>query len=257
MSLQIQESLKWQDSPYLPDVTVKLIGVWVLRGLFCQMILAYFFYKSFYAMIWLIPVTVGLTYWQWRNWRRHTLLEMEVGFKEWLFYVKSGLGAGKSIEQAMKACKSEFLKRIGARHPVLLGLDQLYRGMELRVPIEKGLYRFGTETGIKAIKDFAVVFEISHKQGGRMSSVLEDTIRQICEGINLREEVRALIAAKKLEQRIMCVTPFGILFFVGTTSGGFFEPLYHNLQGVCIMSICMGVYIAGVLWGEKMTEVQI
>ena len=241
----------------MPDVTVRLIGGWILRGLLCQIVLAYFFYKSLFAMIWLMPVTVGLIWWQWRNWRRHILLEMEVGFKEWLFYVKSGLGAGKSIEQAMKACRDEFQKRIGAKHPVLSGLDQLYRSMELRVPIEKGLYRFGTETGIKAIEDFAIVFEISHKQGGRMGSILEDTIRQICEGINLREEVHALIAAKKLEHRIMCVTPFGILFFVGMTSGGFFESLYHNWQGVCIMSVCMGVYIAGVLWGEKMTEVQI
>lgn len=184
-------------------------------------------------------------------------MDIESGFKDWLFYVKSGLQAGKSIEQAIISCKAEFQSHVGASHPVMAGLEQFYRGMELRIPIESGLQRFGTETGVDSIKDFAVVFEITRKQGGRMVFALEETVRQICESIDLRLEVYAMVAAKKLEQRIMCVMPFGILFFVGKASGGYFKPLYHNLQGICIMSICMCVYLFGVWWGEKLTEVHI
>lgn len=185
------------------------------------------------------------------------LLDIEVGFKDWLSYVKGGLTAGKSIEQAILGAREGFQGHVGAGHPVLLGLEQLYRGLELHIPVEENVRKFGEETQVEVIEDFAVVFEISRRQGGRMTSTLERTIQQIYERIDLRLEIHAMIAAKKLEQRIMCVMPFCILFFVGKASGGYFEPLYHNIQGVFIMSICMCVYIAGVWWGEKLTEVRI
>ena len=92
----------------------------------------------------LLPVSAGLTYWQWRSWQKQVLLDIESGFKDWLFYVKSGLSAGKSVEQAILACREEFQGHVGAGRPVLLGLEQIYRSMELRVPIEAGLHKFGT-----------------------------------------------------------------------------------------------------------------
>ena len=90
-----------------------------------------------------------------------------------------------------------------------------------------------------------------------MISVLEKTITQICEKIELREELHALFAAKKMEQRMMCVIPFGIMLFIGSASKGFFNPLYNNLQGICIMSVCLIVYLVSVWWGEKLTEVSL
>lgn len=146
---------------------------------------------------------------------------------------------------------------VGGGHPILLGLEQVYRGLALRVPIEECIRRFGEETQVEVIQDFAVVFDISRKQGGHMAATLERTIEQIYERIDLRMEISAMIAAKKLEQRIMCIMPFGIMFFIGKASGGYFSPLYHNAQGVLIMTACMCVYLAGVWWGEKLTEVRI
>lgn len=228
---------------------------WAVYGLICQGMLAYFFFKSWTAMVVLTPISIFMVYRQWRGWRKYILLELEIGFKEWLSYVKGGLGAGKSIEQAIQSCKQSFQNHIGGNHPVLPGLEQIYRSMELRIPLEECLQRFGQETRVEVIEDFAVVFQIAKRQGGQMSATLERTIRQIYERIELRQELQALLAAKKMEQRIMCIMPFAILFFVGRASGGYFTPLYHNLKGVIIMSFCMCTYLFGVWWGEKLTEV--
>ena len=133
----------------------------------------------------------------------------------------------------------------------------MYRGLELHIPVEQCIQKMGEETGVEVMEDFVIVFEIARKQGGRMTAIMEKTIQEIGDKIDLRQEICSMIAAKKMEQKIMCIMPFGILFFVGKASGGYFEPLYHNLQGICIMTGCMFVYIFGVWWGEHLTEVQI
>lgn len=220
-------------------------------------VLAYFFYDSWIGMLFLLWIPVVMVYWQWQGWRRQVTLDIESGFKEWLYYVKSGIAAGQSIEHAILGCRESFLTHVGDKHFILSGLEQVYRGILLRLPLEECLYKFGRETGVEAIEDFAAVFEIAKKQGGHMIDTLERTIVQIYERVELRQELYAMIAAKKMEQRIMCVMPFGILFFVGRASGGYFAPLYHNFQGICIMTVCLVVYLLGVIWGEKMTEVRV
>lgn len=184
-------------------------------------------------------------------------MHIEIGFKDWLFYVKSGLAAGKSTEHAMLESRDSFLKDIGAENPLSAGLEQVYRGLELHIPAEVCMHQFAEETQIEALDDFAVMFEIGKKQGGRMSGILDRTIQQIAGRIELRQEIYAMVAAKKIEQRIMCAAPFGILFFIGQASKGYFEPLYHNIQGNVVMTGSMLVYLLSVWWGEKMTEVNI
>lgn len=257
MNLQIQENCKWQASPYLPDVTWRQVISWGVNGILFQVLLAYFFYQSWNAVLWLFPVGVVVMYRQWKNWQKRILLEIEAGFKDWLYYVKNSISAGKSFEQAMLSCRAGFYNQIGERHPLRFSLEQLYRGLELHMPVGECIRKFGEETGVDTVMEFAVIFEIARKQGGRMAAALERTIQQIYARIELRQEIQAMIHAKKLEQQIMCIMPFGILLFIGKTSGGYFTPLYHNVQGVLIMSICMSVYIFGVWWGEKLTEVDL
>lgn len=180
-----------------------------------------------------------------------------MAFKDWLFCVKGGVSAGKSVEQAILKSKNVFASVIPIQHPIHIGLEQIYRGLELQIPVEQCIYKMGKETGIEVIENFAVVFEISKKRGANMTNTLEKTIRQIYESIELRMEIQSMIAAKKMEQKIMCVMPFGILFFVGNASGGYFESLYHNVKGVVVMTICMCIYLLGVWWGERLTEVTV
>lgn len=194
---------------------------------------------------------------QWKGFKKRTLFRIESGFKEWIYYIKGGLQAGKSVENAMLNCKEQFCANIGEDHPFLLGLEQVYNGLHLHIPVEECIAKLAARTEVEAIQDFAVVFRITKRQGGNMISVLEKTITQICEKIELREELHALFAAKKMEQRMMCVIPFGIMLFIDSASKGYFDTLYNNFRGVCIMSVSFVVYVVSVLWGEKLTEVSL
>jgi len=257
VSLWRRENYKWRDSPYLPKLKWRECIRWLFIGVVCEAILVYFFYRSLWAFIALLWIPCVLWLMQWEKWKKQILFQIELGFKEWIYYIKGGLYAGKSIENAVLACKDSFETHMGSNHPIQLGLFQIYRALENNVPIEECIAKVALETGIEVIEDFAVIFQISKRQGGHMIEVFERIIIQIYEKVELREEIYALFAAKKMEQRIMSVMPFAIMVFIGSTSQGYFDALYHNAYGICVMSICLMVYLLGFLWGEKMTEVHL
>ena len=71
------------------------------------------------------------------------------------------------------------------------------------------------------------------------------------------KEIQLMISAKKLEQKIMNMVPFLIIFYVSSTSKGFFDVLYHNLVGVVIMTVCLGFYAAAYLMSKRMVEIEV
>lgn len=191
---------------------------------------------------------------EWTTWQKKILFQLESGFKEWIYYIKSGLTAGNSVESTLIRSRDSFMTHIGNAHPLQYGLNQFYRNLNLQIPVSDCMCKLGEETKVEVIEEFAVVFSILQRQGGRTVTILEQSIRKIYDKIELRQELNAMIAARRMEQKIMCTMPFAILFFVGKAGGGYFNGLYHNIQGACIMTVCMLVYLISVRWGQKITE---
>ena len=62
---------------------------------------------------------------------------------------------------------------------------------------------------------------------------------------------------KKLEQKIMNAVPFLIIFYVSSTSRGFFDVLYHNPAGIVVMTVCLGFYGAAYRLSRRIVEINI
>ncbi len=90
-----------------------------------------------------------------------------------------------------------------------------------------------------------------------MTEILERTIALLQDRMETEKEIDLMISAKKLEQRIMDAVPFLIVFYVGITSRGFFDSLYHNFKGILIMTVCLAVYMVAFVWSEKIVEIQL
>lgn len=69
--------------------------------------------------------------------------------------------------------------------------------------------------------------------------------------VEAKEEARTILAARRMEQRIMSLMPFCIVLYVKLGNPGYFDSLYHNLKGILIMSLCMGVYMAAWSLSER------
>ena len=48
-----------------------------------------------------------------------------------------------------------------------------------------------------------------------------------------------------------------IIFYIGITSPGFFDVLYHNLEGALFMTLCLGAYLSALILSEKILAVNI
>jgi tight adherence protein B len=62
------------------------------------------------------------------------------------------------------------------------------------------------------------------------------------------------LAARRLESQIMNVVPLAILLYLQLTSPGYFDILYGNLAGICIMSACLLVYLFAYALSERMFQ---
>ncbi len=218
--------------------------------------MGYFFYRSVPAFIVLLLLVPFLYIRQQSEYRERLKMQITLGFKEWLIYLKSELQAGYSPEQAVIRVQAPFRSYIGDRHPLCPGLNRIGAGLKLHCPLDEILTEYARESGIGYMEGFAKTFSIVKERGGSMSETLDGSIRQICERIETVQEIESMISAKKLEHKFMCVVPFGILLFVRTTAEGYFDPLYHNLTGIAIMTIVLAVYLASVVLGERITKVR-
>ena len=87
--------------------------------------------------------------------------------------------------------------------------------------------------------------------------MIERSALVIEEKVETEKEIQILINAKRMEQKIMSITPFGILLYISATSKGFFDVLYHNPAGIAIMTACMGVYLTAVRLSGKIVNIEV
>ncbi|MCD7805774.1 MAG: hypothetical protein LUH19_00340 [Lachnospiraceae bacterium] len=230
---------------------------WLLEGVVIAGALGYFFYRSVIGFMVLLLAVPPLYLWQQREYLENVRMQITLGFKEWLVYLKSELQAGYSPEQAVLRVQIPFCSYIGEKHPLCPGLYKISAGLKLHQPLERLLAEYGADSGISYIAGFARTFAIVKQRGGSMSETLDGSIRLICERIETVQEIESVISAKKLEHKFMCIIPFGILLFVGRTAPGYFDTLYHNLTGIAVMTGALAVYLFSVVLGERMTKVDL
>ena len=98
---------------------------------------------------------------------------------------------------------------------------------------------------------------MAKRSGGNMTDIIGRTIAVISRKMDVEKEIDVLISSKRLEAGIMNIVPFFIIFYISITSNGFFDPLYHNVVGVILMTICMLVYFAAYLLSQKIVNITI
>ena len=81
------------------------------------------------------------------------------------------------------------------------------------------------------------------------------TANRLKQSFQVQEEIRLAMSSKQLEQRIMSIMPFCILAYLRFGSSEFLDPLYHNLPGAVIMTVCLLIYGAAWRISVNITEI--
>lgn len=229
----------------------------VFEGGFLILAIGYFFYRSLIACVLLLPLFGFFIKEKKRELSKKRRQELSAQFKDLVLSLSANMKAGYAIENALREAYRDMEPLYGTDSPIALEMRHMIRGMENNVVLEKLLYDLGLRSHLPDIMQFADVFLIAKKGGGNLTEILEKTAEVIEQKIETDKEIQLMISAKKMEQRIMNLVPFLIIFYIELTSKGFFDVLYHNLVGIAVMTVCLLFYGAAWRLSRKIVEIEV
>lgn len=244
-----------QYSTYLFSLKEKLmIGIqWIV---ICAVI-AYFFYRSFIA-----GIIIALFFPVFYKWKRNQAVKgrkwkLTLAFREAVVMVSANLQAGNSVENAFRRTYADLKDLYGDEQDITKEFLTIGRGLDNNLILENMLLDFGNRSDVEDIRDFAEIFAAAKRTGGNLREIITDTADVISEKIEMKRSLRILISEKQFEHKIMSIIPFFILIYIGFTSPGYFDSLYHNLTGTGIMTACLVGYILALFWGMHITSIEV
>lgn len=216
--------------------------------------LAYFFYKSWWAVPILIPI--GIHYFQNRfhGFEERKCRELDIQFQECLLSVSAGLRAGYSMENAFLESLPEMKLLFGDKSRIVLILQSLMRGMQNNISLEQQLTMLGEQSAGKIIREFAEIFGIARKTTGNLTEIIVDTVSIMTHRLRMEQEIQDIISGRKFEQKIMNLVPFFITTYIQMTNRGYFDVLYHNMKGVLFMTVCLLLYLVSCYLANKISD---
>lgn len=218
------------------------------------LLVSYLFYHSVFAVILLIPfypLFLKIKAKQLLQAQKQELCEQ---FKETISSVAVALNAGYSVENAWREARDEMEQMYGEDALIVRELQHLLARLALNVPLEELLNDFAVRSDIEDVVSFCQVFFFAKRSGGDFIGIIRTTADRIGQKIELQHQLAADLAARRLESRIMNIVPLVILLYLDLTSPGYFDVLYGNFSGICIMSACLAVYLFAYALSEQMMQ---
>lgn len=170
---------------------------------------------------------------------------------------RAGNNELKSLESAYNDLKMTYNEKADIIREMQGIISRNRNGIPLRVLFKD----FGERSGVDDIKSFGEIYEIIEGRSDRFSDIIKQTQQIISDKIEIEEEIETVLTAPKNENKIMLVMPvLLILLLGGGDGGGFLEWLYAKetaFFGAIVITVCVGMFIAAYLIGQKMTDIEV
>lgn len=226
-----------------------------LGGIFIGCVL-WIFFRSYY----LLPLSVlFLNFYIKKKKTELTLKRRESlvdDFRRTLGYIKDALKLGYSLEKAFVYAKDEIL-RFDRQSLMAKELMLIVNKLEINIRLEVAIKEFATRSGIREIELFTEIIEIAKKRGGNAVQMISNCSSLITDIIDTKKDIGVILASKVNEKRIMEKIPLGIILYIHLTAPEILQPLYTSLLGRVIMCISLAMYVAAVLWAERIIRLEI
>ena len=177
--------------------------------------------------------------------------KMTAQFRTLLLSMSGTLEAGYALENAIFSAGEDCRRVYGERCEIAEALDRMGQRMSYNMSFREALGEMSSDFSIEEIQDFAVVIAEASRTGGNMIRIIRDTAEKIVSGIELKEELGTMVAARQLEQRIMTFMPAVIILLLRISSPGFMDMLFGNIFGVLIMSVAVALNILADFIGKR------
>jgi tight adherence protein B len=232
-------------------------ALFLLEALLLVFLLGELFFSSLISALFLLPL--GLVFYrkQKEDWKRKRQQKRKEEFRELLLGISSALSAGYSMENAWKNAAAEYQRNEAVSKEMLVELKRMQKKLEMNEGVERALYEFSERIDLEEAKSFSDIFRFVNYSGGNMNRIIHSTISRIEDKIEVEREILSVTAARRLEARIMNLIPLGILAYLRLASPGYLDPLYHNMAGIILMTVCLLVYIGAYSLAERMVVIEV
>ena len=173
-------------------------------------------------------------------------------FKRLLLSMETGLEAGYSLENSVITAVADLRKIFGGSGDISGLFGEMLHNIELRVPVWQVMQNFADQTGLEEAEELAQVLRIQQRTGGNLIHTMRGTVDKLRAGLEVQQEIEAATAEKRLEQRIMTLMPAMIICYLRLTNGTYIAPLYTTAAGAIIMTVALGLNIAGAELGQRL-----
>lgn len=229
----------------------------ILQGILLICIVSYLFYGTFLCAILLSPYLIRY----FKSWEAQIIKkkkqEFQLQFKEAILSMSAALNVGYSVENAMRETWKDLQLLYKKEERILQEFRYMMRQLDMKLSVERIFQEFSTRTEDEEVQTFTTVFALAKRSGGDMVGIIRNAAYQISEKIDVKREIDTIMAAKRLEFRIMCAIPFAMICYLKLSFPEFMDVLYGNLLGTVIMTVCLLVYVAAFELGKKIVEIEV
>ena len=219
--------------------------------------IAYLFYQNWIAFLCFLPflkVFLKMTAMAKKEKEKRKMLEE---FREMIGFISGALNAGYSLENAFWVAKKELGILYGTKSILVSYLERVLRKLKMNTSLEQALKECALECQLEEAKNFAQVVAIGKKSGGNLVRIIEKSVHSICLKLETEEEITTMIAAKKMETRIMILFPALIVLYLRLTNGEYIGVLYGNVVGAAVMTVSLGAMVVSAFWSEKIMDIKV
>lgn len=232
--------------------------VWYFLQGFCLVFsILYLFYRTFFVAVFAVAGALIFLKIKKKSLVKAQKWELNLEFKEGIVSLSGALYAGYSIENAFMEATRDIAYLYGEEASIITEFKYISNQIQMNCTVEDCLNDLAVRSGVEDIQNFAEVFITAKRTGGDIMQIIRNSSQNIAGKIEVKREIQTMIAAKKMESRIMCLVPFGIILYLWTCSPGFLDSLYGNLTGILIMTALLIVYCLAFLLGEKIVDIKV
>ena len=169
--------------------------------------------------------------------------KLNMQFRDCINCISSALESGYSIENALKEAYLDMKLSYNEEDHIMREMRGIISAVENNRTVEDVFLDFSARSGVDDIKSFADIFATAKRTGGNLILIIKSTADVIHTRVELKRELRTVIASKKYEADIMKLIPFGILIYLRVFSPDMVAALYGNLFGIVFMTIVLVLYL--------------
>ena len=229
----------------------------ILQGMLLIGAVSYLFYGTLFGAILLSPYLIRyLTSWE-KEIIKKKKQTFRLQFKETIQSLSAALSVGYSVENGLREAMKDLKSIYKGEELILQELAFMIRQLQMNRTAEAVLQEFAGRTSDEDVETFVTIFSMAKRSGGDTLEIIRNAVRQMSEKIDVEREIATIMAAKKLEFRIMSAIPFGMILYLKISFPEFLTALYGNILGIVIMTICLVIYLAAYEIGKRIVEIEV